>query len=410
MTPTTITSPSGNGTRVAAQPSTLPPVPLTSSQPRRHIESNLYDLAGIAVDALRIPPPLLASSILGLPWTWLPPYRRFSEFSILDLWQLRRTVKFLVNVTLPSIPRTPPPFGPPFVNNLFWQPSVILQRPDHIGSYTSFPQEAWFFINGILTNDSVAQMNAAYLSCLFHRPITLVQNSTDSFLVDMLQCMLGKEWQRTTEPAIKALPVIYDALQDPNKKRVVIIAHSQGTIIAATVLRLLYAITQTAAAAVEPELMAAAAAYAPPEFIYPEQEELKLGDFIPLKPADLAKLEVYCFATCANELTYFGQTRTGQPLPWIEHFGNEYDMVARLGMQAPRTSKWGIRIDGPRYVRRRAWGHLLNAHYLFGVMDYQKAGRKRGGIGSPAPFQLVNPEAAHHATGPRLFDYINGGE
>lgn len=396
----------GNGSRASARAVSLPDPDMTTSQPRKRMDAGMDNLAHIAWDALRIQPPLYASAILGHPWTWIPPYRPFSEFGILNLWRPRRTIRFLLNVTIPSIPRTPPPFGPPLLNDLFWQPTVILQRPDHIGSYTSFLDESWFLINGIMTNDAVAQINAAYVSYLFHRPVTLVQNSTDSFVVDMIQCMLGKEWYRTTEPAVKAFPVIYDALKDAGKRRVVILAHSQGTIIVANVLRLLYAITQPPE---EDVSLAAAPRYAPPEFIYPEQEELRLGDFAPLTIDELARLEVYCFATCANRLTYFAHLPTGEPVPWIEHFGNEYDIVARLGMQAPHADQWGVDIAGPRYVRRGAWGHLLNAHYLFAVADYQKSGRRRGGIGSPAPFIQVNPDAAQAQDGPRLFQYINGG-
>ena len=33
------------------------------------------------------------SSIFGLPWTWLPPFSRYSEFKIIDLWRLGRTVE-----------------------------------------------------------------------------------------------------------------------------------------------------------------------------------------------------------------------------------------------------------------------------------------------------------------------------
>ena len=196
-------------------------------------------LLGIALDALRISPPLYVSSIFGLPWTWLPPFSRYSEFKIIDLWRPGRTAKFLANTWIPSIPRTPPTFGPPFLNELFWQPTVILQRPDHNGSYTTFPDEAWFFVNGIMTNDSVAQINSAYLAYLFHRPLTMIQNSTDSLWIDLFECALGKEWYRVVEPAIKAFPPIYDALKSPHKQRVVVICHSQGTIIMSVVLRLL---------------------------------------------------------------------------------------------------------------------------------------------------------------------------
>ena len=152
-----------------------------------------------------------------MPWTWLPPHNRYSEFKIIDLWRPGRTAKFLANTWIPSIPRTPPSFGPPFLNDLFWQPTVILQRPDHNGSYTTFPDEAWFFVNGIMTNDSVAQINSAYLAHLFHRPLTMIQNSTDSLWADLFECALGKEWYRVVEPAIKAFPPIYDALKSPHK-------------------------------------------------------------------------------------------------------------------------------------------------------------------------------------------------
>ena len=48
---------------------------------------------------------------------------------------------------------------------------------------------AWlslFFINGILTNGDVAQLNAACISYMFHRPVTLIQNATDGALADLL--------------------------------------------------------------------------------------------------------------------------------------------------------------------------------------------------------------------------------
>lgn len=375
-------------------------------------------LAAIAREALDIRPRRYAASILGLPRTWIPPYRRYSELKTLDLWYLRRTLKTLVNVLVPAIPRTPPAFGPPLIGKVFWQPTVILQRPDHHGSYTSFPDEAWFFINGIMTNDVIAQANAAYLAHLFHRPITLVQNATDSLPLDLLECALGKHWQRNTESAIKAFPAIYDALKSPHKRRVVVIAHSQGTIIMASVLRWLCAITRTRG-----EAGFESSAYAPPVFVYPNQEPLELAHFEPLTPDELGKLEIYCFATCASTMRYFRPPVPGTgahgsgagpmpwpipwPIPWIEHFGNEYDIVARLGMQAPNARRWGIEIDGPRYVRAGAWGHLLVEHYLFDIEARQRQGRRRGARGGPAPFQPADTGAG--AQTPRLYHYINGG-
>lgn len=360
------------------------------------------NLAGIAGDALAISPPFYVQSIFGRVGSWLPPHRRFSEFSLLNPWRPLRAAKFLLDTGVPSYPHMPPALNPPPLNDLFWRPTVVLQRPDHIGSYISFPEETWFFINGIMTNDAVAQVNAALISQLFHRPVTLIQNSTNSLWTDLFQCALDKQAWAITEPTTKAFPVLYDALKDPGKRRVVLIAHSQGTIIAAALLRLLKQKMRTTTRA--------RGKFAEPEIIYQSDEPLDLRDFEWLSEQELAKLEVYCFATCATEMTRLHEPAPGRKvLPHIEHFGNEFDIVARLGMQAPRPSTWNIRIDGPRFVRKGAWGHLLNEHYLYPVLKEQRQGRKRRGRGTAAPFQQENVEPGAEPVAPRLFDYINGG-
>ena len=100
-------------------------------------------------------------------------------------------------------------------------------------------------------------------------------------------------------------------------------------------------------------------------------------------------------------------------MPWIENFGNENDIVARLGMLAPRPEHWGIGIDGPRYEHRGAWGHMLNEHYLHAIERCQKHGRRPGGDGTSAPYELVGQPSAGSVEeaeqAPRLFSYINGG-
>ena len=377
------------------------------------IDPGVDVLLGIVRDALTIPLADVVPSILGQSWTWIPPYHRYSEFRMLDLWRLSRSIQFLVNVLLPTIPVSPPTFGPPLLNTFFWRPTVILQRPDQYGSYTSFPHEAWFFLNGIMTNDAAAQLNAAYLAYLFHRPITLIQNSTCGTIMDLLECALGKQWHRTTESAIQALPALYDALKS-EKQRVVLIAHSQGTIIAAVVLSLLYTLTrrQTAMPPTEELLgeISAAQPYAPPEFVYPDESRFQLDDFEALTEDELAKLEVYCFANCATTMPYYRPpTDDRDPIPWIESFGNQHDIIARLGMLAPKAAKWGIVIDGPCYVRQDGWGHLLNQHYLLGIEQAQKVGRKRGGQGGGAPYELGTVDTFPDTTEPRLFTYMNGG-
>ena len=135
-----------------------------------------------------------------------------------------------------------------------------------------------------------------------------------------------------------------------------------------------------------------------------------LDEFEPLTFGELAKLELYCFATCANVMTYsVSPAADRRPIPYLEHFGNDQDIVARLGMLAPRPGRWEIRIDGPRFVRRDAWGHLLNEHYLYPIADVQRRGRRRGGRGTAAPFIAANGAGEAAGSTPRLYHYINGG-
>ncbi|GAA2592589.1 hypothetical protein GCM10010399_24020 [Dactylosporangium fulvum] len=363
------------------------------------------DLLGGVLDALSIPPAYL-SSLLGLPWTWLPPHHRYSEFGLLDVWRPARVLGFVADVVVPSVPATPPSFTPPLlpsiVERLFWHPSLVLQRGDHNNSYTSYPDEAWLFVNGIMTNDALAQLNAAYLADLFHRPITLIQNSTGGLAEDLLECALDKawDWTRISEAATKTFPVVYDALKDPRRTRVVLIAHSQGTIIASVVLRYMQRLGERRARAFRA---------VEPEPVYPDDTPLDLADFDPLEPSEIAKLEVYCFANCATTMCYV-TTHQGTPVPWIESYGNEFDIVARLGVLAPDPAKRGVRIDGPRYKRKRAWGHLLADHYLQGIERKQRKDRKRGPkTETAAPYILLNADKFPDHV-PRLYQYLNGGK
>ena len=267
-------------------------------------------------------------------------------------------------------------------------------------------------------------MNAAYLASLFHRPLTLIQNSTDSLWIDLFQCLMGRDWEfeqtfdwwDMTEPAIKAFTPIYEALTNPQKKKVVVVAHSQGTIIMAYVLRLLKGQwpetnglhgKKSRVVAVEPEQL-----YTPvePVFVYPNQAPLKPSDFRLLTADELAKLEIYCFANCARQMTYFDKKAR---VPWIESFGNEHDLVARLGMLAPHPEKRQIAIDGPRYLHKDTWGHLLNAHYLYDIDKYEQGEGRQAGSSSDGTFdgtlQLLNTDQFSKELTPRLFKYINGG-
>ena len=89
----------------------------------------LAHLMQIALDALRMTPPDYIRSIFGPPATWLPPFRRFSEYGILNLWRPLRMAKFLQHTWLPSFPRTPPTFTSGSVRSRLMPRTVMLAAP-----------------------------------------------------------------------------------------------------------------------------------------------------------------------------------------------------------------------------------------------------------------------------------------
>ena len=353
---------------------------------------SLRDLLSCAAGALAMDPLLWGFAIFGLPRM---PRARYSEFELAQPWRPARALAWLGDILVPSLPVTAPRWCPPPLSWLLFHPTTIHRRPDHHENPSSHPHETWLFVNGVLTDEPLAQLHAAFLSDIFHRPVTLIQNATDGLIEDLAECALDKAVLRTGEAAMKAFPVVYDALADPETERVVLIAHSQGTIIASVVLRALASLPHV-------HLAADAARMEP---VREGDIPLDLAEFEPLTLAQLGKLELYCFANCATNMTYIDAARR---IPWIESFGNEHDLVARLGMLAPHPER--VRIDGPRYLRRGAWGHLLNEHYLGPLDRVQKHGHLRGPhVRCAAPFALLEPEAHPDAEIPRLYSYINGG-
>lgn len=127
----------------------------------------------------------------------------------------------------------------------------------------------------------------------------------------------------------------------PHIHRVVVLAHSQGTIIAANVLQRLTQLYRGEA---------------------PPPGSSRYGLSL-LTRDQMAKLEFYAFANCATRMQDVGPHEC---IPWIESFGNERDIVARLGMLAPDN------------------------HYLRPIVVGQVRGQRHGGEGGPHPFELMD--------------------
>lgn len=364
--------------------------------------NELRSLTRIAAAALRIEPPLYLRSIFGSLPSWAPPHRRFSEYNILNPWQPVTTLRFISDITLPALPTTAPNWArtvfPPVVDRRLWRPTQFFRQPDEYGGVSTFPDERWFFINGIMTNADLARINAAYLAHLFHRPLTVVQNATDSVFVDLFECAIGKGFKNDpdsddrktmTEPAWRATTAILEAINAPETKRVVVIAHSQGTIITANVLRAVakalrselvgrlrprwHAFTKRLMGGVQTEVDKLVRDNLAHSLAQLTKDGLREA------LSRLAKLEVYTFANCADRMCY---VHPSLEIPYMEHFANERDIVARLGVLSPfrghgTESEAPIAIDGPTFVQRGAWGHLLNDHYLTPIDDYLYPGSRR---------------------------------
>lgn len=344
------------------------------------------DLVRTAVEALRFFPPLWLDAVFGHPWTWWSPHHELSELRIVDPKSLTRALRFLRDVTIPGLASDPVGLVPEWLDPWLYRPTDIFPWPAPGAVRDPSPGEAWFFINGVGTNRDVAELNAEQLLRMFGRPLTVIQNSTNSLGVDLVECALGKAWQLMTEPACVAYGPIRRALDASD--RVVVVCHSQGTIIMSNVLRALVD------AGFRRELFTAGA----------ENRRRRVPGTVRYR-SSIAKLEIYAFANCADRMeqvegagTEGGRTR----VPWIESFGNQFDLVARLGMLAPRAEEQGIVIDGPRWVAPGAWGHLLNEHYLLPLMRSREF---RDGVSDPFTPVAGTPQGP---SVPRLYGYLDG--
>jgi hypothetical protein len=268
-------------------------------------------------------------------------------------------------------------------------------------------------MNGVCADLAIAEINRYELSRFCGRPVQLLYNTTDGVLMDVLECVMGKTFDVVTESAAPNLEPLVDALCDEQVKRVIFVSHSQGTIIAAVLLKLLHDTLLRGRAPV-PEIgtdrvsderhVAREMKQHPDKVDNKDARQSFLAALSKLSAAPASvidKLEMYCFANCATSMTPFiSLDYPKRRVPWIESYGNEYDVVARLGVLASSHGVGSARIEGDRYYRAGAWGHMLNAHYLAPMYEAI--------LGKPdAPVWSTFPENLRLR--PRLWDYRAGG-
>lgn len=179
----------------------------------------------------------------------------------------------------------------------------------------------WFFINGMGTAPPVALLNASELARHFHRPITLIHTPTWGIVRDVAESITARTLRKDGKLSRPALNVLIDALE--KQDQVVLVCHSQGTIVASYIVRKLLRNATT--------------------------RHL------------VRKLEIYCIGGVADSLEIDPQLTlaAGHPVPYVEHFANGRDYLAEVGILAHLDST-----AGTVYCLSGRTGHLLNQHYL----------------------------------------------
>jgi hypothetical protein len=188
-------------------------------------------------------------------------------------------------------------------------------------------KEQWFFINGILTSEIAAKLNAKALACIFDKDIHLIYNPTQTLFNDVMRCISSRTFGFPLRLAEIAYAQLIQALK--TKDKVVLIAYSQGGIIASQIVSRLM------------------------------QDE---------KHYHLAcKLELYTFGNASNKLILKNNISENAIdsdfMPFIEHFANTRDFVAQISV-----IHYSDRIEGKLYTCDSI-GHFLNIHYLPNLVD-----------------------------------------
>lgn len=137
------------------------------------------------------------------------------------------------------------------------------------------------------------QSNLDRIAKTFKRPVMGIHNPTYGILGDILECIAQRIFTYATLDIRRAYEKISSLLADDNTKKLVLIAHSQGSIEASTVLDWLYATAPT---------------------------------------KHIEKLEVFTFGNASNHWNCPKNSSGETIIKHIEHYANEDDWVSRFGI------------------------------------------------------------------------------
>ncbi|KAK3080262.1 hypothetical protein LTS18_002717, partial [Coniosporium uncinatum] len=204
-----------------------------------------------------------------------------------------------------------------------------------LGRVRRHEDEKWFFINGPDGSRRSLQTTVDRLSATFQRPVTGIQSPSYGFFYEAI---VGLLLQMGNDNA-GAVHVVYDSLKnkllDDRISKVVVVAHALGGVILShTVDRLIHSLPRNC----------------------------------------MSKLEVYTFGSAAfhfaNPLESTPRTQSTTIsestflIPVIEHYANDFDPVARIGVIHHTRKQPKTRYAGRLFIHQHASGSLFNEHYL----------------------------------------------
>lgn len=208
---------------------------------------------------------------------------------------------------------------------------TLVCQPEHPAD---IPESSrWFFINGVVTAPPLAILHAQEIARAFRRPVHLIHTPTWGIARDLWDTITARTLKKDGYLSRPAFYVVQRALE--RHDHVVLVCHSQGTIVASYIVRKLLK--------------------------HPSTRHL------------VSKLEVYCVAGVADGLHVDPalSREAGHPVPYVEHFANGRDFFCRVGILAHLDSTAGHVFCIPERT-----GHLLNEHYLPGITRGDYCGRQ----------------------------------
>ena len=289
--------------------------------------------------------------------------RPYGEYSIIHSNGGKDLAGYLRDLLLPPLMSNNPEGIPEgtITDDIFMSDPKVLEDITAPGvSADAHQNEQWLFINGVSVNEDLARGNAMQLSDMFGRPVDVLQNPTDTIPYDVLESAVDKSdlSGSNSEPAAQATQYLLEQLKDESKDKVVVISHSQGSIITTAALENLKAMVEEGEANNDPNA---------------------------LTMEELSKLELYTFANPADNMIS-PVDENGNDVVYMEHFANEEDSVPHLGVlnghdidDVYDQSADNNNFSGKEFIKEGAKGHMLGEHYLY-TMDSESELKEWGDL------------------------------